>query len=80
MVGRTNNRDGIGTRVRLVAGGSAQIRDAIRGGSFLSSQDPRLHFGLGVAQRVDTLEVYWPGGAVQRFTDLEGNRYLVVKE
>lgn len=80
LVGRANNRDGIGTRVRLVAGGSAQIRDAIRGGSFLSSQDPRLHFGLGAVQWVDSLEVRWPGGAVQRFTELGANRYLVVKE
>jgi hypothetical protein len=66
--------------VRLVAGGSVQIRDAIRGSSFLSSQDPRLHFGLGAVTEVDTLEVRWPGGGVQRLLEMKVNRYHVVTE
>lgn len=80
LIGRSSNRDGIGAHVRLVAGGSVQIRDAIRGSSFLSSQDPRLHFGLGAVTEVDTLEVRWPGGGVQRLLEMKVNRYHVVTE
>jgi hypothetical protein len=80
LVGKTDNRDGIGGRVRLVAGGRTQFRDAIRGSSFLSSEDPRLHFGLGHSQRVDTLEVRWPSGGVQRLIDLPINQYLRVEQ
>ncbi|MEE3259453.1 MAG: CRTAC1 family protein [Candidatus Latescibacterota bacterium] len=80
LVGKTDNRDGIGGRVRLVAGGQTQFRDAIRGSSFLSSEDPRLHFGLGHSQRVDTLEVRWPSGGVQRLIDLPINQYLRVEQ
>ena len=80
LIGRAGNRDGVGAQVRVVAGGLAQHRYGIRGSSFLSSEDPRLHFGLGTAGWVDTLEVSWPGGALQRFVGLNPNRYLVVVE
>ena len=80
LTGRTGNRDGIGARVRAVAGGRVQIRDVICGSSFLCSEDRRLHFGLGSNLRVDSLEVRWPGGAVQRFAGLPVNRYLLIEE
>ena len=50
LVGTRGNRDGIGARARLVAGERTQIRDLICGSSFLSSEDRRLHFGLGARQ------------------------------
>jgi enediyne biosynthesis protein E4 len=80
LVGKTSNKDGIGARVRLVAGRRTQLRDAIRGSSFLSSEDPRLHFGLGPSQRIDTLEVRWPSGIVQRLVNLPANRYMRIEE
>jgi enediyne biosynthesis protein E4 len=80
LVGHDSNRDGVGATVRLVAEGNMQTRHAIRGSSFLSSEDHRLHFGLGTSAVVDTLEVQWPGGVMQRLYAVTPNRYIVVHE
>ena len=80
LVGEKSNRDGIGARLRLAAGGRVQIRDIISGSSFLSSEDPRAHFGLGWIKTVDSLEVRWPSGIVQVLKGLRANQYLVVEE
>ncbi len=57
--------DGIGATVYLTANGFKQRSDVISGGSFASSSDQRLHFGLGGATTIDKVEVHWPGGAVE---------------
>lgn len=80
LVGSTGNRDGIGAHLRLFAGNRAQVRDVLCGSSFLCSEDRRVHFGLGQTQRIDSLEVRWPGGATQCFVDLPINSYLVISE
>ena len=80
LIGTTSNRDGIGAQVRLVAGNRAQIRDVICGSSFLCSEDRRGHFGLGNILLVDSLEVRWPSGVVQRLVNLPVNRYMVIEE
>ena len=80
LVGRSSNRGGIGARLRLRAGGRVQVRDIICGSSFLSSEDPRAHFGLGQTATVDSLEVRWPSGTVQVLRGLGINQYLVVEE
>ncbi|MCY4351700.1 MAG: CRTAC1 family protein, partial [Gemmatimonadetes bacterium] len=80
LVGTRGNRDGIGARARLVAGKRTQVRDLICGSSFLSSEDRRLHFGLGRVSRVDTLEVRWPDQHREIFTDLPVNRYWTIEE
>ena len=80
LEGRGSNRDGIGCRVVVYSAGQQQVREAVRGSSFLSSEDPRLHFGLGTASVVDSLTVHWPAGGVQRFLAVEPNRYLSVRE
>ncbi len=54
-------------------------RQANAGGSFLSSEDPRVHFGLGPAAQVRRLVVRWPGGAETQLTDVEVNRRLVLE-
>ena len=74
------NREAVGARVVVVAGGRRQVRQSVRGSSFLSSEDPRLHFGLGEAARVDSVTVYWPGGSAQTLTDVPPNRYLAVRQ
>jgi hypothetical protein len=58
-------RDAIGAKVFLTAGGMTQRNDVISGGSFCSSNDLRLHFGLGKALRIDKVEIRWPGGKKQ---------------
>jgi hypothetical protein len=65
LVGRQSNRDGAGARIWLTAGGKTQRREASASGSYCSSSDPRVHFGLGDADRVEKIEIHWPGGGVQ---------------
>ncbi|UCF35974.1 MAG: CRTAC1 family protein, partial [Acidobacteriota bacterium] len=62
--------NGIGATVYLEASGIRQRQDVYTGASFASSSDPRLHFGLGHAEKVDVLSVLWPGGTTQTWTDL----------
>ena len=76
LEGVRSNRDGVGTRVRLDAGGTQQTRQRIGGGSYQSAGDPRLHFGLGDRSRVDRLEVRWPSGQVDRYDNLEADRAI----
>ncbi|MGH9585972.1 MAG: CRTAC1 family protein [Acidobacteriaceae bacterium] len=60
--GKGEPRDATGASVFLTAGGITQRGDVLSGGSFASSNDPRVHFGLGQATRIDRLELSWPGG------------------
>jgi hypothetical protein len=70
----------VGALVRATAGGKTQVRVYQRAQSYLSQNDPRLHFGLGKAAKVDTLEILWPGGAVQTLRDVPADRYVTVTE
>ena len=79
-VGTESNRDGIGARVIISAGGQTQHAEVQSGGSYLSHNDLRLHFGLGQAERVDRLEVRWPSGAVQVLSDIAADQVLTVVE
>jgi hypothetical protein len=65
----------MGARVTVTADGRRQIRERQSGGSYLSNHDPRLHFGLDAATRVD-LEIRWPNGAVQRLDDMPVDQIL----
>jgi hypothetical protein len=60
--GPKSPRDAIGARVFLTAAGVRQRADVFSGGSYASSSDPRVHFGLGAATKVDKLEILWPSG------------------
>jgi hypothetical protein len=70
----------IGAVVRLTAGGRTQVRVYQPTQSYLSQNDPRLHFGLGRSTRVEALEIQWPGRAVQKLTDLSADQYHTVIE
>lgn len=70
--------DVVGARVVVEAGGRAQSRFAKGGGSFASSGDRRLVFGLGTTERVDKLTVYWPDGSKEEWTDPPVDRYRTV--
>ncbi|HEY1985962.1 MAG TPA: CRTAC1 family protein [Terracidiphilus sp.] len=66
--GAKSPKDAVGTTVYVTANGMKQRGDVISGGSYLSSNDPRPHFGLGSAASVDAIEVLWPDGSVEKFT------------
>jgi len=66
--GPKSPRDAIGSAVYLTANGMRQRGDVFSGGSFASTHDPRVHFGLGDATKIDSVEVHWPSGAKEKFT------------
>ena len=70
LEGTASNRDAVGARARVFSGGEWRVAQRFGGGSYLSASDPRLHFGLGSARRVDRLEVTWPSGRVDQHADL----------
>ncbi|WP_169980202.1 FG-GAP-like repeat-containing protein [Tautonia rosea] len=70
LEGTTSNRDALGAVVTVTSSGRTQTAQRFGGGSYLSSGDPRLHFGLGPSSSPVTVEVRWPSGQVQRFVDL----------
>jgi hypothetical protein len=80
LVGRRNNRSAFGARVKVVAGDLTQIDERRSGGSYLSQNDTRLHFGLEKRQKIDKVEVRWPDGAVEALTDVEANRFITITE
>ena len=80
LQGTISNRDAIGAKVLLVAGGMRQTAEVRSGCCYMSQSDLRLHFGLGTAKAVDLLEVTWPNGLRERFTVGNVNRVLSLVE
>jgi hypothetical protein len=80
LTGTKSNRSAIGARVKCVAGTLSQIDEVRSGGSYLSQSDLRLHFGLGPHKLIDSLEVYWPSGAVDRFEKVPADQWLHLQE
>jgi hypothetical protein len=78
QLARKDHADVVGTRVVLEAGGRKQTRFATGGGSYASSSDRRLVFGVGDADRIDKLVVFWPDGQRQEWTGLAPDRYHVL--
>ena len=70
-------RDALGARVTVTAGGARQVRERQSGGSYLSSHDPRLHFGLGRATKAD-IAIRWPDGQVQTLAAVDANQIVRV--
>ena len=80
LVGKQSNRNGVGARLRLVAGGKAQIREVKTGSSYLSQSDLRQHFGLGRATQAERLEIRWPSGKTDMLQNVEANAIVTVTE
>ena len=78
--GTKSNRAALNARIRIVAGGMTQTSEIHSGGSYLSQNDLRVHFGLGTATKIDTIEIRWPSGLVERLTDLAADRFYNVLE
>ena len=80
LEGVRSNRLALNARVRATAGHLVQLDEVRSGGSYLSQNDLRIHFGLGDHQRVDKLEVLWPGGKVESIPNLAADRYYTIRE
>ena len=78
LTGTKSNRSAIGAPVRLVTGQHVQTHEVRSGGSYLSQNDFRLHFGIGKAAKVDRIEIDWPGGKHQVEHPLQVNRLIEV--
>jgi hypothetical protein len=79
-VGKHSNRDGIGASVSVSAGGKTWVQEVRSGSSYLSSNDLRLHFGLGSAHKVDSIEIDWPSGLKESFEAPSIDRVLTLTE
>jgi hypothetical protein len=80
LVGTKSNRAAIGARVTIHAGGMTQFDEVRGGGSYLSQNDLRLHFGLGPATKIDSLEVRWPTGKTETFKETGADRIYTIVE
>ncbi|HEY2018042.1 MAG TPA: CRTAC1 family protein [Bryobacteraceae bacterium] len=80
LVGHKSNRDGIGAQVELLAAGVKQQRERVAGSGYLSQDDPRVHFGLGPAAKIERLTVTWPSGTRQVIENPTCDRVLTVEE
>ncbi len=80
LIGNAQNRDAIGARVRLTANGVAQLGEVRSGGSYLSTSDFRVHFGLGEAAVADRVEIRWPSGRVEELRGVAADREYKIRE
>jgi hypothetical protein len=78
--GVRSNRDGVGARVRVVAGGLAQVAEVHSGRGYQSHYGSVLHFGLGAHNRVESVEVRWPSGRREQFGPVAVNQQLTLTE
>jgi hypothetical protein len=79
-VGVKSNRDGIGARIKIISGDLTQIGEVYSGGSYLSQSDLRVHFGLEKRTKIDSIEVHWPSGMVDKVTNVSANKIIIIKE
>ncbi len=79
-IGTKSNRNGIGAKVKVVSGDLVQVDEVRSGGSYISQNDLRLHFGLEKRTSVDLIQVRWPSGTVDTLTKLAANKVVTVKE
>ena len=80
LVGTTSNRNAIGARLRLTAGGRAQVEQVRGGGSYYAQNDFRLHFGLGASATIERVDVRWPNGREEAWTNLGVDRLITFTE
>jgi len=80
LIGTRSNRDGIGSSLKLTAEGISHVEQAKGGMSYMSASDPRIHFGLGKRTKIDSLQISWPSGQVDKLTNLAPDQIMAVKE
>ena len=80
LAGLKSNRLALNARVKIVAGGVTQTDEIHSGGSYLSQNDLRVHFGLGSTTKIDSVEIHWPSGKVESFSNLDADHFYSVLE
>jgi hypothetical protein len=80
LVGHKSNRDAIGAEIKVVTSRGAQHWTVSTGGSYLSSNDKRAHFGLGKDAVASSVEIRWPSGIRQTLTNVAGDRIVKIDE
>jgi enediyne biosynthesis protein E4 len=80
LKGTKSNRDGIGARVKIRAGGVEQVHEVRRNVGIYSSSDARVHFGTGKASQIELVEIFWPGEQIQRFEGVAANRHYLIDQ
>ena len=80
LAGTKSNRAAIGARIKLSAGEISQVDEVRSGGSYLSQNDLRVHFGLGSATKVDSVEIRWPSGTVDMLKNLAPDKFYAILE
>jgi hypothetical protein len=80
LTGHKSNRDAIGAVVKIVTSQGAQWGTVSTASSYLSASDKRLHFGLGKANKIETIEIRWPSGIVQQMHGVDVDRILNIEE
>jgi hypothetical protein len=80
LIGTKSNRDGVGASLNLTAESFTQVEQAKGGMSYMSASDPRIHFGLGKRTKIESLEITWPSGQVDRLTNVPVEQIIAVKE
>jgi len=80
LVGVKSNRDGIGAQVEIATDAGKQYATVTTASSYESSSDPRVHFGLGMAEGVNLIRIRWPSGIIQTLKDTKADQVLTVTE
>jgi hypothetical protein len=80
LVGHKSNRDAIGAEVKLTTAKSSQFATVTTAGSYLSSSDKRVHFGLGSETSAQSIEIRWPSGILQKLSDIRADQVLQIDE
>jgi hypothetical protein len=80
LVGHRSNRDAIGAEVRVMTAKGSQFATVSTAGSYLSSSDKRLHFGLGSEKNIQSIEIRWPSGILQKLKNIAGDQILRIDE
>jgi hypothetical protein len=80
LIGTTSNRAAIGARVTIRSGGIKQFSEVRGGASYLSQNDLRLHFGLGAAKKMESVEIRWPNGRVETLENVAADAIYTLAE
>jgi hypothetical protein len=80
LIGTKSNRDGTGASLKLTSEGVAHVEQAKGGMGYMSASDPRIHFGLGKSTQIESLEITWPSGQVDRLNNVPVDQFIAIHE